>query len=141
MELFFSERTHCAECHQPPLFALENFRVTGMPSDDLGRAAVSEKGIKGAFKVPTLRNVALSAPYMHNGALATLDEVVQFYADGAGRVNDFPLVDPLLKGFDLTTEEKADLVAFLNALTDESQLPAVPEMALSGLPVVERIKQ
>ena len=141
MDLFFSERTHCAECHQPPLFALENFRVTGIPSDDLGRAAVSEKGIKGAFKVPTLRNVALSAPYMHNGALATLDEVVQFYADGAGRVNDFPLVDPLLKGFDLTAEEKADLVAFLNALTDESQLPAVPEVALSGYPVVARIKK
>ena len=112
-----------------------------MPSDDQGRAAVSEKGIAGAFKVPTLRNVALNAPYMHNGALATLDEVVQFYADGAGRVNDFPLVDPLLKGFDLTTEEKADQVAFLNALTDESQLPAVPQTALSGLPVVERVER
>ena len=106
MALFFSERTHCAECHQPPLFALENFRVTGIPSDDLGRAAVSEKGIKGAFKVPTLRNVALSAPYMHNGALATLDEVVQFYADGAGRANGFERVDPLLKGFDLTARGK-----------------------------------
>ena len=141
MELFLSERTHCAECHQPPLFALENFRVTGIPSDDLGRAAVSEKGIKGAFKVPTLRNVALSAPYMHNGSLATLDEVVQFYADGAGRANGFERVDPLLKGFDLTAEEKADLVAFLNALTDESQLPAVPEVALSGYPAVTRIKK
>lgn len=141
MDLFFSERTHCAECHQPPLFALENFRVTGVPSDDQGRAAVSEKGIAGAFKVPTLRNVALNAPYMHNGALATLDEVVQFYADGAGRVNDFPLVDPLLKGFDLTTEERADLVAFLNALTDASQLPVVPQTALSGLPVVERVER
>ena len=53
----------------------------------------------------------------------------------------FCAVDPLLKGFDLTTEEKADLVAFLNALTDESQLPAVPEVALSGFPVVERIKK
>ena len=141
MALFFSERTHCAECHQPPLFALENFRVTGIPSDDLGRAAVSEKGIKGAFKVPTLRNVTLSAPYMHNAALATLDEAVQFYADGAGRANDFPLVDPLLKGFDLTAQEKADLVAFLNALTDESQLPPVPEVTLSGLPVVKRTRK
>jgi cytochrome c peroxidase len=141
MDLFFSARTHCADCHQPPTFALENFRVTGVPSDDRGRAAVTDKGIPGAFKVPTLRNVASSAPYMHNGSIATLDEVVQFYADGAGRKNGFPLVDPLLKGFDVTADEKADLVAFLNALTDESQLLAVPETALSGLPVVTRIEQ
>jgi cytochrome c peroxidase len=141
MDLFFSERTHCADCHHPPTFALENFRVTGVPSDDRGRAAVTDKGIPGAFKVPTLRNVASSAPYMHNGFIATLDEVVQFYADGAGRKNGFPLVDPLLKGFDLTAEEKASLVAFLDTLTDESQLPAVPETALSGLPVVARIEQ
>lgn len=141
MDLFFSERTHCADCHQPPTFALENFRVTGVPSDDRGRAAVTDKGIPGAFKVPTLRNVAASAPYMHNGSIATLDEVVQFYADGAGRKNDFPLVDPLLKGFNLTADEKADLVSFLTALADESQLPAVPETTLSGLPAVPRVRQ
>ena len=102
---------------------------------------MTEKGIAGAFKPPTLRNVALSGPYMHNGSLATLEEVVQFYAGGAGRANGFAHVDPLLKGFDLTAEEKADLVAFLKALTDESQLPVVPDVALSGLPVVERIRK
>ena len=134
MDLFFSQRTHCSECHQPPLLANETFRVVGVDSEDPGRAGVSETGLYGAFKVPSLRNVALTAPYMHAGQFATLEEVVQFYADGAGRAHDFPRVDPLLKGFDLTAEEKSDLVSFLEALTDESRLPQVPDVALSGLP-------
>ncbi len=139
LALFFSPETHCAECHQPPTFAHETFRVVGVPSDDPGRAGVSPTGVRGAFRVPTLRNVALTAPYMHNGSLATLEDVVQFYADGAGRANGFPSVDPLLKGFDLSGQDKADLAAFLRALTDERALPSVPEQALSGLPVVPRI--
>lgn len=141
MALFFSQRTHCSECHQPPLLASETFRVIGVDSEDPGRAAVKEMGLYGAFKVPSLRNVALTAPYMHNGSFATLDEVVQFYAGGAGRANGFPRVDPLLKGFGLTAEEQVDLVAFLHALTDESRLPPVPEAALSGLPTVTRIRR
>ncbi|HSM21268.1 MAG TPA: cytochrome c peroxidase, partial [Rubrivivax sp.] len=139
LAIFFSPEAACAECHRPPTFAHETFRVVGMPSQDPGRAGVSPTGIQGAFKVPTLRNVALSAPYMHSGSLATLEDVVQFYARGAGRADGFPLVDPLLKGFELTVEDQADLLAFLRALTDESQLPAVPEQALSGLPTVPRI--
>ena len=139
MNLFFSQRTHCSECHRPSLFANETFRVDGVASDDPGRAGVNERGLYGAFKVPGLRNIALTAPYMHNGSFATLEEVVQFYADGAGRANGFPRVDPLLRGFDLTPQEKADLVAFLHGLTDESRLPPVPEIALSELPTVERI--
>lgn len=139
LALFFSPRTACAECHQPPTFAHETFRVIGVPSDDPGRAGVSPTGVRGAFKVPTLRNVALTAPYMHNGSLATLEDVVQFYAGGAGRANGFPSVDPLLKGFELSAQEQADLVAFLRALTDTSNLPSVPEQALSGLPAVGRI--
>lgn len=139
MTLFFSNRTHCAECHLAPAFTQETFRVIGVPSDDAGRAGVSASGLFGAFKIPTLRNVALSAPYMHNGSLATLEDVVQFYADGAGRANGFANVDPLLQGFSLTVEEKADFVAFLRALTDESALPVVPEQALSGLPAVPRL--
>lgn len=138
LAMFFSPETACAECHQPPTFAHETFRVVGVPSEDPGRAGVSPTGVRGAFKAPTLRNAALSAPYMHNGSLATLEAVVQFYADGAGRAGGFPSVDPLLKGFDLSAPDKADLVAFLTALTDVSQLPAVPQHALSGLPTVLR---
>lgn len=139
LAIFVSPEAACAECHRPPTFAHETFRVVGVPSEDPGRAGVSPTGVQGAFKVPALRNVALTAPYMHNGSLATLEEVVQFYADGAGRANGFPLVDPLLKGFDLSEQDKADLLAFLRVLTDESQLPAVPEQALSGLPTVPRL--
>jgi cytochrome c peroxidase len=139
LALFFAPETACAECHQPPTFAHETFRVVGVPSEDPGRAGVSPTGIHGAFKVPTLRNVALTTPYMHNGSLATLEDVVQFYADGAGRPAGFPFVDPLLKGFELSAQDRVDLVAFLRALTDESALPAVPQQALSGLPTVPRI--
>lgn len=131
MALFFSAETHCAECHQPPTFSHETFRVIGVPSEDLGRAGVSANGMRGAFKVPALRNVALTAPYMHNGSLPTLEDVVQFYARGAGRAADFPGVDPLLKGFPMTPDQQADLVAFLRALTDQSALPARPEQPLS----------
>ncbi len=136
LALFFDERTHCVECHQLPTFAAETFRVVGVESADAGRAGVSPNGIRGAFKVPTLRNVARSAPYMHNGSLATLDEVIAFYAAGAGRARHAVDVDPLLKGFDLSAQEQADLVAFLQGLTDESRMPAIPAQALSGLPTV-----
>jgi len=141
LALFFDDRTHCAECHQPPTFAAETFRVVGVESEDAGRAGVSPNGLRGAFKVPTLRNVARTAPYMHNGSLATLDDVMGFYAAGAGRARGVPGVDPLLKGFDLNDQEQADLVAFLQALTDESRLPMVPAQALSGLPTVARQPQ
>lgn len=139
LALFFSSQTHCAECHQPPTFAHGAFRVIGVPSDDPGRAGVSPTGLRGAFRVPTLRNVARSAPYMHNGSLATLEDVVHFYAQGAGGADGKTTVDPLLKGFDLSGQELSDLAAFMWALTDESALPAVPEQALSGLPVPPRI--
>ncbi len=139
LALFFSPETHCAECHQPPTFAHETFRVIGVSSEDPGRAGVSPTGVRGAFRVPTLRNVARSAPYMHNGSLATLEEVVQFYAEGAGQAHGIAPVDPLLKGFDLSGQDKSDLAAFMWALTDERALPAVPEQALSGLPVTPRI--
>ena len=138
LALFFDERTHCAECHQPPTFAAETFRVVGVESEDAGRAGVSPNGLRGAFKVPTLRNVARTAPYMHNGSLATLNDVIAFYAAGAGRARGLSGVDPLLKGFDLSDQEQADLVAFLQGLTDESLLPVVPAQALSGLPTVAR---
>ena len=141
LALFFGERTHCAECHQVPTFASETFRVVGVESEDAGRAGVNPNGLRGAFKVPTLRNVARTAPYMHNGSLTTLNDVIAFYAAGAGRARGAPGVDPLLKGFDLNDQEQADLIAFLQGLTDESRLPAVPTQALSGLPTTPRHPQ
>jgi cytochrome c peroxidase len=87
--------------------------------------------------VPSLRNIALTAPYMHNGSLETLEAVVDFYADGGGRIHGQENVDVFVQGFELTDQERLDLVAFLYALTDESSLPEVPTAVPSGLPVIQ----
>lgn len=137
LALFRSGATRCFECHTAPTFATDTFRVIGVPGADPGRAGVSEDGDVGAFKVPTLRNIALSAPYMHNGSMATLAEVLDFYAAGGGRAHGAEKVDVFVQGFSMNDQEKADLLAFLMALTDESRLPPIPGAVPSGLPVVE----
>jgi len=141
LNLFRSERMHCIECHTPPLFTDMSFRVVGAEGDDRGRAAVLFNGVEGSFRVPTLRNVALSAPYMHNGSLATLADVIDFYADGGGRVRNVENMDALIQGFELSAQERADLIAFLQALTDESNLPQIPETLPSGLAAAGPIKR
>ena len=139
LAVFRSGATRCFECHSAPTFASDTFRVIGVDFDDPGRAGVVEDGQQGAFKVPSLRNIALSAPYMHNGSLATLDDVVDFYQQGGGRVNGADNIDVFVNGFDLTDQEHEDLVAFLYALTDESGLPSIPAAVPSGLPVVTHV--
>ncbi len=140
--LFRSAATRCFECHAAPTFSDDDFSVTGVPDlpgqpHDQGRAAIATDGNDGAFKAPSLRNIALSAPYMHNGAFKTLEEVVDFYARGGGRPDGVKGVDIHVLGFDLNTQQKADLVAFLYALTDEHALPEFPASVPSGLPVVK----
>ena len=146
LNLFRSVSTRCFECHELPTFAMKEYKVLGVPSlgdptkvdDDRGRAAISPgASVERAFRVPTLRNVAKTAPYMHNGSLKTLDEVLEFYAKGGGLGRGYKLdnVDDKIRKFDLTPDEKADLTAFLEALTDESMLPEVPKQVPSGLPV------
>lgn len=143
LNLFRSAATRCFECHAAPTFGSDDFFVTGVPDleglpHDLGRAAIVGDGKDGAFKAPTLRNVALTGPYMHNGAFATLEEVVWFYADGGG--SQFGLeVDRHILPIELSAQEHEDLVAFLYALTDESAMPDVPKSVPSGLPVVEQV--
>lgn len=147
LALFRSLKTRCFECHNLPTFANPDFKVIGVPSpdgtlsDDRGRGEIVGDGYEHAFKVPTLRNVALTAPYMHNGVFETLGEVVDFYAAGGGpgRGLDVPTVDDKIRPFALTPGEKQDLIAFLHALTDESAKPDFPEQVPSGLPVVPRL--
>jgi cytochrome c peroxidase len=121
--LFFG-RARCSNCHEGANFTDDDFESLGVPSDDPGRLAATGNGQdRGEFKVPTLRDVALTAPYMHDGSMATLEEVVDFYdrgggpAPGAGgrRRQD---VRPL----GLSPSQKQDLVAFLRALTSETVL-------------------
>lgn len=122
MILFFSNRTKCASCHSGSNFTNYTYQNTGLYVNysDPGRARITldEKDI-GKFKVPTLRNVSHTAPYMHDGHLKTLMEVIEHYnLGGVLHQNKSSLLAPL----HLNTREKNSLVAFLNTLTDHSFL-------------------
>jgi cytochrome c peroxidase len=112
----FRGKANCAACHSGPNFTDEKFHNTGVGSrtSDVGRYGVSRRSAdRGAFKTPTLRDVGLSAPYMHDGSIATLDSVVAFY-DAGGRRN--PQLDPEIRSLGLSAEERRQLAAFLRAL-------------------------
>jgi cytochrome c peroxidase len=115
----FKRKAKCAKCHRGFNFTDEQFHNTGIglydPDPDLGRYDITRLDEdKGAFKTPTLRDLALTAPYMHDGSLRTLEEVIQFFDDG-GIKN--PYLAEKLRPLHLTPQEKADLLAFLNSLT------------------------
>jgi cytochrome c peroxidase len=149
LTLFRSLKTRCFECHGFPTFANPDFKVVGVPAvaghePDAGRAEVTGgEPYRNAFKVPTLRNVARTAPYMHNGRFETLEEVIDFYAAGGGigAGLTLPNLDDKIRAFSLSQEERRDLVRFLEALTDESAMPAIPERVPSGLPIVPRLQE
>ena len=147
LNIFRSLKTRCFECHNIPTFNNPDFKVIGVPDidpqkPDLGRFDIVGKGYERAFKVPTLRNVALTAPYMHNGFFHTLDEVIDFYADGGGIKHgiDQSIIDDKIRPFKISDSEKENLIAFLHSLTDESKKPDIPEKVPSGLPVVSNLK-
>lgn len=124
MELFYSERGECFHCHATSLFTDNEFHDIGLDAvvTDTGRGAVTGRDLDdGKWKTPTLRNVAHTAPYMHDDRFATLEEVIDHYSEG---IVDNVNLDTLIRigGFRWTAEEKADLVAFLGALTDEAFL-------------------
>jgi cytochrome c peroxidase len=124
LAVFESERAECFHCHGAPLFTDNRFHNTGLdetPVDDgLGGVTGSERE-RGRFRTPTLRNIAVTAPYMHDGRFATLDEVLDHYDGGLHRT---ARVDPLLLGPPpfFSDEERAGLLAFLRALTDDAFL-------------------
>ncbi|TWT61798.1 cytochrome-c peroxidase [Rubinisphaera italica] len=125
--LFFSERVNCAACHVGANLADEKYHNLGVGMDqekpDLGRYEVTgDEKDKGAFKTPTIRNVALTGPYMHDGSQKTLLDVVEHYAKG-GIPN--PYLSDKIKKIDLNNQEKKDLVAFMEACTGE--LPVVEQ--------------
>jgi cytochrome c peroxidase len=106
----------CWKCHSGNNFTDEGFHNTGVSwgGTDLGRHAVTKKDAdRGRYKTPTLRGVALRAPYMHDGSVPTLAAVVAFYSRGGGKN---PHLDPALKPLDLSDDEQQALVAFLKAL-------------------------
>jgi cytochrome c peroxidase len=143
MRAFFGDRLRCGTCHGGILFAgpgayaekpapdpsyqnsgLYNLDGDGAyPDVDTGlQRATGDCGDMGKFRVPSLRNVAVTGPYMHDGSINTLDEVIDHYAKG-GRAGDRnPLLSDVVQPFTITEGERQDLLAFLGALTDEELL-------------------
>jgi cytochrome c peroxidase len=116
MELFFSERTQCSSCHALPFFTDYQFYSLGLEDADIGlERRTYSAADRGKFKTPTLRNIELTAPYMHNGSMSSLEEVVSFYNNGGGTRST---KDSRVKPMNLSKEEEAELVAFLKTLTD-----------------------
>jgi cytochrome c peroxidase len=150
--LFFSERLECHHCHNGLHFSdtvLHErnrlgeiaFHNTGLynidgrgayPANNTGIAEITGRSEDmGRFRAPSLRNVEVTAPYMHDGSIATLDEVLDHYAVGgrtiregpyAGVGRDNPLKSSFVPGFDLSAQERSDLIVFLQSLTDEEFL-------------------
>jgi cytochrome c peroxidase len=119
LTIFFSEKAGCRHCHPQAALTNDGFFNNGtfVEGGDPGRNSITNRtGDLGKFKVPGLRNIAVTAPYMHDGSVPTLEAVVEQYANG-GRGG--PNTDPSIGPLSLTADEKADLLAFLRALTDQ----------------------
>lgn len=155
LELFFGP-ARCGSCHVGPLLSDFRFHAIGvpqvgpgkgvLPGDDTGREEHTRDTVdRHAFRTPGLRNVALTAPYMHDGVHETLEVVVRFYDEGGrprhSAVNDATVEDELGAPLDLSDADVAALVGFLESLTDpgtllDPQLLSVPTEVPSGLPPV-----
>lgn len=119
MQLFYSSRTNCSVCHNGANFTNYAFENNGlyMQYKDSGRYKLTRKNHDIAtFKVASLRNVELTAPYMHDGSMKSLEDVVEHYNKG-GENN--PRKSTLIQKMDLSSQEKQDLIHFLSSLTDE----------------------
>ena len=151
MNVFRSFVARCAECHTPPLFTNQQVAVLGTPEPegrelDVGaEKTFNAPQLKGGFKVPTLRNIDATAPYMHSGRFATLRETVEFYNGGRGHAVPegvemqlhWHIWDPKLGEHELDL-----LVDFLKTLSDETFKPVIPARVPSGLdPVIHITSQ
>ncbi len=142
LNVFRSFVARCAECHTPPLFTNNQIAVIGTPEPpgkqfDVGALTTfNNEKMRGGFKVPTLRNIELTAPYMHSGVFKNLRDAAEFYTKGRGHAVPegmelhihWHIWEPELKSAELDL-----LVAFLATLTDQSFLPEVPTVLPSGL--------
>jgi len=142
LNIFRSFVARCAECHTPPLFTNQQVAVIGAPEpqgrplDTGAEQTFNAPELRAGFKVPTLRNIARTAPYMHSGRFADLHSVAEFYNGGRGHAVPEGLDLHLhwhISSPNLTAYELDRLVDFLGTLTDESLAPEVPARLPSGL--------
>lgn len=144
LNVFRSFVARCAECHTPPLFTNQQFAVIGvqepegLPFDAGAQAVTGNPGLRGGFKIPSLRNVEKTAPYMHSGAFETLRDAAEFYTLGRGHALPAEEKERIVVHWhiwepDLTDDELDRLVDFLGALSDESFKPRIPSAVPSGL--------
>ena len=148
MNVFRSFVARCAECHTPPLFTNQQIAVIGTPEPqgralDIGAEATYDTAkLKGGFKVPSLRNISKTAPYMHSGRFDTLRETVEFYTKGRGHAVPegvdmqlhWHIWEPNLSDYELDR-----LVDFLGTLTDETFMPQIPQRVPSGLTPIDHL--
>lgn len=132
-------RSNCASCHKEPLFTSDEFKSNGLPLDstlnDLGRYKVTQNPLDSLkFKVPTLRNIEYSYPYMHDGRFKNLKQVLNHYTNGI--VSDKRVSNELQTPLVLSSNEKVDIIAFLLTLSDRQFLfnpkHSYPKKILSG---------
>jgi len=121
----FTGKAGCIKCHSGFAFTDYAFHDIGLPGDDRGRGAVLRlPAVEHAFKTPSLREIARSAPYMHDGSLATLDDVLRHYTSGV--IDRRTLSKDLTRKLELSEAEREDLIAFLGTLSSE-ETPGLPE--------------
>ena len=142
LNIFRSFVARCAECHTPPLFTNQQIAVIGAPEPegmaiDVGaQKTFKEPRLKAGFKVPTLRNIDRTAPYMHSGSFDSLHAVAEFYNGGRGHAVPEGVDLQLhwhISSPDLSDYELDRLVDFMGTLTDESLKPQIPQWLPSGL--------
>jgi cytochrome c peroxidase len=144
MNIFRSFVARCAECHTPPLFTNQQIAVIGVqepegnPFDEGAESVTGIPGLRGGFKIPSLRNIAKTAPYMHSGTFHELRDAARFYTLGRGHALPEEEQQRMIVHWhiwepQLTDDELDRLVDFLGTLTDENFKPKIPERVPSGL--------
>jgi cytochrome c peroxidase len=125
--VLFNGKAECSLCHSGWRFTNDTFHDIGVSTKDLGRGreVKDDPLMQYAFKTPTLRSVALRAPYMHDGSVADLHQVVRHYEKGG---IDRPSRSPLIRSIALTDQERSDLVAFMETLTGEGEAVPPPKL-------------
>ena len=120
MDLFFSEKTNCSQCHSGFNLTNYNFENNGLYETylDIGRERITNNpDDNGRFKIPSLRNIELTGPYMHDGSISTLETVIEHYNSGGKSHHN---KSPFIKELNLSPQQKEDMVEFLISLTDYS---------------------